>query len=1612
MADLQDEIKLRVDASGVESGVNTAKRSLNDLDNAVKNVGKGGDGFKGIGQGAEDAGRKVDAATKNMVNSLQRQIAAAEAGGTATRAYQESIARLRGANMDVLKPYLDRLDEAKRKTDETSQATNKLGTSFSGLGAASGLAAKAVAAIGIGASVSEYFRLADASTNVASRLSLVTASSRELASVQERLFSVAQASRVSYTDLVGTYAQVARSTKELGVSQSSLLGVIQTISQAVTISGGSADSAQAALMQLSQGFAAGALRGEELNSVMEQTPRLAQAIAEGMGVSIGKLREMGQAGELTAERVLGALQKSAASVQDEFSRMTMTVEQASTQAANSVLKLVGAFDRLTGVSSIASGAISTLSKGIDFLSRDIEKMNSQSGLRQAADDVLTLNRRATILNNGLESGFYGPNFKRELDDVNAKLAIAKQRFRELDQQLGGGKDPRDQSGFTPRSTSYANEAARLAKLREDANAFLLKQSGVPTGYIKTMTELIRLKEAGVLTEAQYTAALAKQQGVLLDKTKVVDKNAAAIKKEQSTYDSLIASITAKISENEQELAFSGRLTESDKLRIKLTAELDAGAKTLTASHKATALALLEKLAAQEKEKASVKSAIALYQEQAQIQSELAADYVKQSKAREAMRQAVDASNRSLDDQEDRMRLEVEMIGKTSAARDVALARLEAEIELRKELEAINANTDVDEPTREEARVAARERAARKIALAERKVYVTEWEKTSQLIGDTLADYIMGGGKDAAQYLKRLFATLVLRPVVEWGVNGVMGALGLGGSSGGGLLGTASNASSLYSLFSGGAGNMGALSGAFGGSMSWANAAGSIYANTTGTGISGLLATNGAYGTAGAGSSALGGAGVAAGVLALPLIAGMIAGYLDKGDSFSGAAYATSGGNDPLAQVIAGSLNPNLDTGGLPDRNALMDRLRALGASDSQFYGLNDRTLHRMMLLAEGEMAMDREGGPNMNWGEWGNVNSKLPDFYRGAGYAFPEQLGWWESQDKGSNDSARAWDSFYTDPSITAASRQLAEGILAPIMSISEALGGSDAFKVATGMGYNNKTGQIFGGLQVWQNEESVLNWGKREFDSQGEYLRSTFADAIGAFNEFDLPNWARTQVESAQTALDGLSGDNMGEQAAQIYQQASSEIANTISTISRLISIIPDLGGATQDAVYNIGQALGGLDQFSNLYSGFVQNFYTESERFKYIRDGINQTLAAVDIGVTAETTRDQFRALVEAQDLTTESGQQAFAALMQVAGAFAEITPVSEIAADSLGALEQQIQGIGESIGSDFAAVLTDGLLGNLTGADLGGAMADVVIGGVYNALASNVGQQISDMMIATVVNPLLTAAMTGASVSEAVSQAAIDSMVANAQAAAQALNAVLASPEFQSAIQGIQGAISSISGSMPSTPYYQSYQPVRQVEDYSKAVSDSAKEAARAAEEINRSWTSISDTLVDEVKRIRGELADAGDQSMAYWQSQFAIDTAAARSGDEEAAKRLTDISRSLLDASGREAMSLLELQQTRAWVAQSLQDTAGYAQAIAGGALTSTQKPKTSFVAPVPVMSQAPIVMSADPGLLAEVKELRRVVEEQTRLISAQQLEGLRIERRREALGTATYTVAAP
>lgn len=446
-------------------------------------------------------------ATEKSINSLER---ASKKTGDGMRSISASSGR---ASQDI-----------KSVGKSAAEAADGVGELSAAFGVLKTVAAATVASQFVGQLVS----MADASTNVASRLSLVTESASNLVVVQRELFEIAQASRVQYTGLVDTYAQMARSTKELGISHADLLGITKTISQAITISGGSAASAQAALVQLSQGFASGTLRGEELNSVMEQTPRLAMAIAQGMGKSIGELRAMGQAGELTSEAVLGALQKAADSVSKEFAQMTQTIEQSVTQAENSFLRLVGVVDKISGASSAAASGIGRFSSNMDGLSTEIERLHANKG--NISDFFFLLFNNEKTLNEELRIS------QAELDKLNARLSKAPDniyaksaaydmqlyinkikeaiaRLNELDGKSPSGSAGAGGGSINPADFPTRGSRANFLREQEAASKKLLDISARENGITKQFTDdLAAYQEGlrtGVITLAEYTAAVTK-----------------------------------------------------------------------------------------------------------------------------------------------------------------------------------------------------------------------------------------------------------------------------------------------------------------------------------------------------------------------------------------------------------------------------------------------------------------------------------------------------------------------------------------------------------------------------------------------------------------------------------------------------------------------------------------------------------------------------------------------------------------------------------------------------------------------------------------------------------------------------------------------------------------------------------------------------------------------------------------------------------------------------------------------------------------------------------------------------------------------------------------------
>ena len=235
--------------------------------------------------------------------------------------------------------------------------TNALG------GAMQSLAGYMAGVVTVGAAINKM----DAYTNLQNRLKLVTNSQQELNQAMNDTFKIAQSSYQTWDSVVQVYQRFSDNAKTLGINMEQTAKLTETVSKAVAVSGASIQAAEAALTQFGQALASGTLRGEELNSILEQTPALAKAIAQGMDITVGQLRAVAAEGKITGEVLVDALTKSADSVEQLFQKTDITISQSIGLLSNELTKFVGEAGQSSGAANLLAGSIKLLSENLSLL---------------------------------------------------------------------------------------------------------------------------------------------------------------------------------------------------------------------------------------------------------------------------------------------------------------------------------------------------------------------------------------------------------------------------------------------------------------------------------------------------------------------------------------------------------------------------------------------------------------------------------------------------------------------------------------------------------------------------------------------------------------------------------------------------------------------------------------------------------------------------------------------------------------------------------------------------------------------------------------------------------------------------------------------------------------------------------------------------------------------------------------------------------------------------------------------------------------------------------------------------------------------------------------------
>ena len=327
--------------------------------------------------------RKINTALNTTLNAFE-QVQRASGRAVDTAQIQAARAALVQANREV-----DEMAEGYRRAAEQEEILNK--GLRNGTNAAGGLLGKVkgiVATLAAGAGIKALLGLSDKMTSTTARLSFLVDDGGSVDELEQKIMASAQRSRAAYLDTASAIASMGANAGRAFESNDELIAFMEQVNKQFVIGGATAEGQSAAMLQLTQAMAAGALRGEELNSILENAPGIARAIESYMGVAEGSIKSYAEEGLITADVVKNALLSVADETNAKFESMPMTWAQICTKMQNTALAafepvltrlnqvansaqfntvIDGAINGLAMLASVATGVLDLLINGASFV---------------------------------------------------------------------------------------------------------------------------------------------------------------------------------------------------------------------------------------------------------------------------------------------------------------------------------------------------------------------------------------------------------------------------------------------------------------------------------------------------------------------------------------------------------------------------------------------------------------------------------------------------------------------------------------------------------------------------------------------------------------------------------------------------------------------------------------------------------------------------------------------------------------------------------------------------------------------------------------------------------------------------------------------------------------------------------------------------------------------------------------------------------------------------------------------------------------------------------------------------------------------------------------------
>lgn len=355
--DLKLALVLEAKTQQFKQAIAEARAALSGLASgsagAGASVGQAGSAASSAASGLSQAGSAASSAASGL----------SQAGGAAS-----SAASGLGQTGAAAAQAASGLNQVGQAGNQAQHGVSGLGNQVGTMQALQGAVAKLVAAFAVVDFAKGFIRAADAMTLLDGKVKLATASTASFSVVKEKLFQIANQTGVSIEDAGAAFSRLGNAVKEAGGTTQDTLDIVKAFGLAAKISGASSQEASNAMVQLAQGMSAGALRGDELNSVLEAAPRFAKALADSMGVSIGALKALGAEGKITAQDIMKVAGQMKV-LEQEAAQMGNTVSGAITRLQNAFSKWVGEADSGAGITAGLAGGIDALARNFDSVAK-------------------------------------------------------------------------------------------------------------------------------------------------------------------------------------------------------------------------------------------------------------------------------------------------------------------------------------------------------------------------------------------------------------------------------------------------------------------------------------------------------------------------------------------------------------------------------------------------------------------------------------------------------------------------------------------------------------------------------------------------------------------------------------------------------------------------------------------------------------------------------------------------------------------------------------------------------------------------------------------------------------------------------------------------------------------------------------------------------------------------------------------------------------------------------------------------------------------------------------------------------------------------------------------